>query len=505
MIPISILTNINYTDLLSKKVHKNHFISKLVNVNITKMKRTGNRSEKVIEAFKKILPSPLTIAILLTLFTLIIAQFFTKPSDLSHSKYFVQLIGDWENGLWDDSGGGLYFAFQMMLILVLGHILALTPLVKRLMDSLLKHCTNTGTSVVIVSLGAMLAGLINWGLGLIFGAIIARKVGEKFASENKTLNYGLVGAAGYVTMMVWHGGLSGSATTKCMEDGYIPKMMAHMGKTGSFPESVPFNETIGSPLNITVTIACLILVPLTLYFLSKKFKGTKVPEFSEQFQVEESTKNSEVKGMEKLDYSSIFGIGLGVSFLVIAIFKAINYEGSGTLGFMQLNFINFIFLGLSLALHKKITNFTNALQQAIGDVSGILIQFPFYFGILALMNSSGLIEVISNSITSIATDYTFPLLTLYSAGLVNFFVPSGGGQWAIQGPIIIDTVQQLNADLPKTILAMAYGDQLTNMMQPFWALPLLGITKLKPQEILPYTFILMILGFIIFNVGLLLF
>src|SRR5699024_5452553 len=145
------------------------------------------------------------------------------------------------------------------------------------------------------------------------------------------------------------------------------------------------------------------------------------------------------------------------------------------------------------------------LQTAIGDVSGILIQFPFYFGILALMQTSGLINLVSEGITSVATAYTLPLYTFFSAGLVNFFVPSGGGQWAIQGPIILESVQQLNADLPKTILGMAYGDQLTNMLQPFWALPLLGITKLKPQQLLPYSFMVFLVGLVIFSLGLLIF
>ena len=211
------------------------------------------------------------------------------------------------------------------------------------------------------------------------------------------------------------------------------------------------------------------------------------------------------QGAEKLDFSKIFGIALGLIILLIGFYKAITYEGESTLGFIQLNFINLIFLGLGLTLHNTINNFSSALQEAIGDVSGILIQFPFYFGILAIMKSSGLIVLFSDAITSVATAYTLPLFTFISAGVVNFFVPSGGGQWAVQGPIILETAQQLGADLPKSILAMAYGDQLTNMLQPFWALPLLGITKLKPQQLLPYTFLLFVLGFFIFGTALILY
>lgn len=467
--------------------------------------REASRSDKFIRVFQRILPSPLTIAILLSLFTLLLAQLLTKPQDVGHGTYFIKLVSSWEEGLWDSSGGGLYFAFQMMLILVLGHILALTPIISRLINGLTKFCTNTANSAAIVAIGAMSLGLLNWGLGLIFGAIIARKVGEKFARENKPLNYGIVGAAAYATMATWHGGLSGSATTKSMEEGYIPAMMKNMGIEGDFPNSIPFNETIGSSMNIILSLLTLVSVAVVLYFVAKKTTNEKVPNLEIQQQLPPEAATKKLHGAERLDYSKILGISLGVAFLSFGIYKAITYEGASTLGFIQLNYINFVFLGLSLALHKNLQQFSKALEKAIGDISGILIQFPFYFGILAIMNSSGLITLFSDNITSIANAHTLPLLTFFSAGLVNFFVPSGGGQWAIQGPIIIQTTMELGVELPKSILAMAYGDQLTNMLQPFWALPLLGITKLKPQQLLPYSFIVFLVGLIIFSIGLLIF
>ena len=143
------------------------------------------------------------------------------------------------------------------------------------------------------------------------------------------------------------------------------------------------------------------------------------------------------------------------------------------------------------------------MDDAIKGSSGILIQFPLNFGILALMQSGGLINLISDWFITISNAQTLPLYTFLSAGLVNLFVPSGGGQWAIQGPILLDAATKLGVPLPKIILAMAYGDQLTNMMQPFWALPLLSITGLKAKDILPYTLILMLIGMLVF-VGVLL-
>ena len=143
--------------------------------------------------------------------------------------------------------------------------------------------------------------------------------------------------------------------------------------------------------------------------------------------------------------------------------------------------------------------------MAIGGASGILIQFPLYFGIMGIMKHSGIVINLSDFVVGISSQESFPIFTFFSAGLVNIFVPSGGGQWAIQGPILIEVSQQLGISLGKNIMAMAYGDQITNMLQPFWALPLLGITGLKAKEILPYTLLLMVVGVIIFIVGLLIF
>jgi len=156
-------------------------------------------------------------------------------------------------------------------------------------------------------------------------------------------------------------------------------------------------------------------------------------------------------------------------------------------------------------MHKNFSNFLAAIDNAIIGASGILVQFPLYFGIMGIMNHSGMVDIMSSFFVSISNETTFPIFTFISAGIVNVFVPSGGGQWAVQGPIIIEAATQLGVSIPKSIMALAYGDQLTNMLQPFWALPLLGITGIKAKEILPYTLILLLAGIIIFIGGLLLF
>lgn len=467
----------------------------------------SNIAERIVNGFRRVLPNPFTIAIILTLVTFFLALVLTKPAETTTSSYLWHLTTSWEGGLWDSSGGGLYFAFQMMLMLVLGHCLALTKPVKALIDQLLASCTSTAKSAAVVAFSAILMGLFNWGLGLIFGAILARRIGEKFALEKRRLNYGLVGAAAYLGLMVWHGGLSGSAPTKVMETGYLHEMMQGINVNESFtiPDAIPFESTVGSTMNITVCILLLLLFPCIAYFLAKKSSPGYIPKFKNRYDKVPEVETAQRKGAERLDASRYIGLIIGLVILFVGVVKAINYSGVSTFGFIQPNFINLILLGLCLLLHRSVNQFLGSVQRAIGDISGILIQFPLYFGILGIMKGSGLIVVFSDFLIDFASATTLPLYTFFSAGLVNFFVPSGGGQWAIQGPIILQAAQELGASLPKTVMAMAYGDQLTNMLQPFWALPLLGITKLKAYEILPFTFLFFIAGFLLYGSALFIF
>ncbi len=455
-----------------------------------------NFTRTIETAFKKYMPSPFTIAILLTILTIILALIFTEP--VGENNKLLSVLSFWEQGIWNDAL--LVFAYQMMLILVLGHVLVLSKPANNLIVSLSKNVTSTASAVVLVSVTTMLAAFLNWGLGLIFGAILARKVGEHALRNNIPINYPLVGAAGYVGLMVWHGGISGSAPIKVAENNHIKDFMKGVSSSGNMdqiPESIGFDLTIFSWWNIVLFGILLIIVPLVLRRIAKLTKPTNFKLDHYKFQKDSS---EDVVGAEKLDYSKVVGIGFGLIILV-----AFFYQYWSDLLSMKItpNMLNFFMLGLAIILHKNFKNFLKAVEEAIKGTSGILIQFPLYFGIMGIMKSTGMVVMISDFFVSVATDTTLPIFTFFSAGLVNIFVPSGGGQWAIQGPIVIESALKLGVPLPKAIMALAYGDQITNMLQPFWALPLLGITKLKAKEILPYTLILMCVGTLIFILGLL--
>ena len=461
-------------------------------------------SEKFANTYKKLLPAPFTIAILLTLFTFLLAFIFTKPSETSSGSYILDIAGYWENGLWNDTRGGLHFAFQMMLMLVLGHIIALSKPVSWIINGLLTPCTNMANTALIVTFFTILISLFNWGLGLIFGAILARQIGEKFYREGKALNYPLIGASAYVGLMVWHGGISGSAPIKAAEPGNLKELVEKVPGVDlqAIPEYIGMESTIFSGMNIFVTILLLLLIPLLMYWIGKReFSFNQLPKPL----LEKEQSAEEYEGAEKLDHAKWFSILIGGSILIYAFVKAAILPEVLSLKFLNPNFINLTLLGGALLLHLSISRFLAAAGNAISDATGILLQFPLYFGILGIMTGSGLIGHISDAFVTFSTTTSFPIYSFFSAGLVNIFVPSGGGQWAVQGPIIIASAQELGVSYPKAIMALSYGDQLTNMIQPFWALPLLGITGLKAKDILPYTLVLFIAGALIFLLGLLLF
>lgn len=454
--------------------------------------------EGYIRFVRRVLPSPFSIAVFLTIFSFLTVWIMGLSG--SGSIPLADSMNWWSTGLWD--GPLMVFAMQMMLMLVLGHVLALTPFFDRLIRVVVGLCTSTARAALVVSLLTMLVALFNWGLGLIFGAILARKVGEHFSAAKKPLNYALVGAAGYAGLMIWHGGISGSALIKAAEPGNLASLMSGIlpeAELTNLPQNLGLGETVFSMGNIVVCGLVLLLLPLVLYYVGKRSEGEVQDLGSAEPDVH--IVPQQLVGAEHIDHSAwmtrIIG-GLATIYCGYLLFK-----GDSLLDFFNPNNINLLLLALCLLLHRSFYSFLSAVEQAIVGASGILIQFPLYFGIMGLIKGSGLVTHISEFFVSISNETTYPLFTYLSAGLVNIFVPSGGGQWVVQGPIILQSSMDLGIPLHKSVLALAYGDQITNMLQPFWALPLLGITKLSARDILPYTLVMFLVGFTVYLVGLL--
>ncbi|KYG72939.1 short-chain fatty acid transporter [Roseivirga echinicomitans] len=448
-----------------------------------------SKNSLYLRVVRQILPSPFSIAVILTLLTFILALAFTDRPENAGSAYSLVILGYWEIGFWEL----LEFTMQMALILILGHALALTPFVNSIIDRFTVYCNTSAKAAFTISLLTILVSMINWGLCLVFGAIFARKVAERAKANGWKMNYPLLGAAGYSGMMCFHGGFSGSAPLAVASNNHF--LIQEIGQIG-------IGQTILSTANIITFVLLLIIIPSVFYLLGKRSHDSEI---NIVFRKETHHQEEKGHGAERMDNSKIAAIALGGLICFIAIRKMWVSPALVGLSFIDLNYINFFFFGLAILLHGSFAKFLSAIEEAIGGSAGIIIQFPLYAGIMGIMTYSGLGALFSQGFMEISNATTLPIFTFFSAAIVNIFVPSGGGQWVVQGPIVTEAAQNLGASIPKTIMALSYGDQLTNMLQPFWALPLLGITKLKAKDILPYSFIIMLVGMAIFLLSLLVF
>jgi short-chain fatty acids transporter len=431
---------------------------------------------------RKWMPDPMLFAILLTFITYIIGLLLTTSGPF-------EMIQHWYKGFWEL----LAFAMQMCLILVTGHALATSPVVRKGIERLAEIPKKQAGAVFLVGLIAAMAAWINWGLGIIMGALIAREVGRSAELRGIPVHYPLLGAAGYAGFLTWHGGLSASAPLLVATEKHF--LVNEIG-------IIPSSQTLFSPMNIIISIVLILLIPTICMLMAPKNENDmeRITDVNPDLVQKEEIKPMPREQMviaDKIENSMVISGIIGAAGMIYVIWFFF------TQGFkLDLNIVNFTFLFLGILFQRTPINYIRASREGARACAGIIVQFPFYAGIMGMMKYSGLVAIIAGWFVAISSEATYPIFTFLSAGLVNLFVPSGGGQWAVQGPIMVTAAKAMDFDMNKTIMAVAYGDQWTNMLQPFWALALLGITKLKAREIVGYTMVVMVVSAFVFILGL---
>ncbi len=430
------------------------------------------------------LPDPFLFAVILTLIVFLMGTFMTGQGPMA-------MIIHWSGGFWSL----LAFSMQMSLVLVTGHTLANAPIIKKGLRSLSSIAKTPLQAIVTVTAVSTIACWINWGFGLVIGALFAREL----AKQIKNVDYRLLIASAYSGFLVWHAGLSGS----------IPLTIATGGESlakvtnGALTEAVSTSETIFAPFNLI--IVAIILITLPLLNRAMHPQGDEVVSVDPALLDDEevTTATSSNTPADKIENSPILSMIIGTMGLIFVIYYFAQNGFS-----LNLNIVNFMFLFGGILLHGTPRRFLNAISSAAKGTAGIILQFPFYAGIMGMMTGVSaatglsLAGVISNAFVNISTGTTFPLFSFLSAGIVNFFVPSGGGQWAVQAPIMMPAGLELGVPAAKTAMAIAWGDAWTNMIQPFWALPALGIAGLGARDIMGFCIIDLIYVGIIISLGL---
>ncbi|MEM8608532.1 MAG: TIGR00366 family protein [Myxococcota bacterium] len=399
-------------------------------------------------------PDPFVLALLLTFVTLVSGWLLTGSAN-------GVLLG-WYSGF--SSTPLLAFALQMCLILVTGQALASSPPVQRAVRRLARWPKNTSSAAGLVAVVACATGLVQWGLGAVVAAFVVREIAHCATEEGRAIDIPILGAAAYTGLAVWHGGLSGSAPLKAAESARF---------TQGTGQAIPITDTLFSPLNLIVSGGLFILLPLLCVAMAPK--TAEVPAARHA--------TSPVEAPARALWVIVVG--------VLAVVLVAAGWAEGALRF-DLNSVNLFFLALALAAHGSVRGFLESVTEGARGAGAIIVQFPLYFGILGVMQESGMIDRLSTAMLDLASPTSFPALTFLSAGIVNFFVPSGGGQWALQSDVLLTTADALHYAPGSTVMAFAYGDEWTNLLQPFWALPLLAITGLEARQIAGYTAVLAI-------------
>ncbi len=424
---------------------------------------------------QKYLPDPLVFAMILTLIMFVSGVAFTHHTP-------IEMIGFWGKSFWNLLG----FAMQMALILVTGSALASSPSVKRILKKIASLPKTPAQAIVLVTFAAAVANIINWGFGLIVGALLAKEVAKKVPRTD----YRLLIASSYIGFMTWHEGLSAS----------IPLLAATKGNPmEKVCGLIPLNQTIFAPFNIFVVVALVIVLPIMTRMMMPKDED--VVEIDPALLGDDEVAATSIALEEKtfavrVENSKIIAWLVGALGFAYLIYYFIH---GGT---MDVNTVNMIMFFAGIILHGSPVSYMQAIVNGAKGTAGIMVQFPFYAGIQGMMDLSGLGGIITNGFVSISNAHTFPLLAYISSGIVNFFVPSGGGHWVVQGPFIMPAAKALGVAPGKAAMAIAYGEAWMNMAQPFWALPALSIAGLKVRDIMGYCVTTLIVGFIIFGIGL---
>ncbi len=424
------------------------------------------------------MPNPYLFAVILTFIAYFMGWILTESGPMDMIKH-------WYNGFWKY----LTFAMQMVLILVTGHALAIAPGVHPFLKRLARLPKTNGQAVLLTAYIATIITYFNWGLGLIVAAIFAREVAKEGYAKKIHIHYPLIAATAYTGQMVWHIGPSTSAGLLSATKGHVFEEIFGI---------IPVTESVFTSYAILMAIMlCLIVIPLTMWLMTPKKpeECLGIEKFVPMEAEDETSEAETVSDTKKKGFADLLENSWIISYVVglAGVIYIIYYFATKGVS-LNLNIFNFIFLIAGIILHRTPIRYVRAISTATPGASGIILQFPFYAGIMGMISYSGLAVIITTWFLGFATAATFPIITWITGGIVNIFIPSGGGEWGVIGGIIGQISLDLGVPVGKSIVAYGCGDMWTNMFQPFWAIALLGITGLRARDIMGYCIMLMIVA-----------
>jgi short-chain fatty acids transporter len=452
--------------------------------------RTGAAADRIVRRF---MPDPFALVLALTLVALALG-FLVFPGTSAGDKALA-LERAWTDGFGNPEI--LKFGLQIILIVVTGEAIAASPPARRALAWLTALPRTRPQAVLLVTIYALVTGWLHWGFGLVSSALLAREVARSCAGRGIALHYPLLGMGAYTSMLLWHAGLTASAPLLMnTEKNFVSDVLGLHGAAAK----VPLTQTIFAPYNLAACLALLLFVPPVVLALHPPDRDIAAADLA-ALPLEEDVPSAPATTLaEFLDSTRLltFVVGaLGLLFLPLYL-HAHGFD-------LNHNVVNCTFLMLGMLLHRSPVRYARAISQSVRGVGGIVLQFPFYGGILAIMSASKLSEVIARAfVAASSAHHTLPFFTFLASIVTKGFVPSGAGEWAVEGPVMLKAAQALGVSYGKVTMGVAYGNMLGNMIQPFWSLPLLGLMGLRARDIMGYGLVLFAVCFPILAAALLL-
>lgn len=437
----------------------------------------------VVRLLVRWIPDAFAVAVVLSLLTFVLAV-SVAGFPLSAT------LASWGDSFWNL----LTFTNQITLTLLFGFAFANTPPVRAALLRLAGIARSPFGAYALACAITGVCALFSWGLSLIAAGIMARAIAEACHEKGIVVHYPLLVASSFSGFVVWHQGLSSSIGLILATPGHF--LEEQVGR-------IPISATLFTPWNAALALAVLATLPLVMAAVRPR-RAQEIEEIPRALlggAVEESTRwSGEATPARRLESSrllSLVVVAAGATFL----FTHFVTRGRG----LDLNVLNFSFLLLGLLLAGSPLAYVRIIVEGGRVAAPFLLQYPFYAGIAGVMSDSGLAEMVVRLFVSVSSVATLPFFGFLSGGLLNVFIPSGGGQWAVQGPIMMSAALQVGADVPRVAMAVALGDQWTNLIQPLAIVPVLTIAEIELREIMGYLLVALLWSGALFALGLLLF
>lgn len=427
-------------------------------------------------AVERLVPDAITASIFF-LFLLAVAALATGNSPETTMEAYYK-------GLWML----LPFTMQMTLIVVLGRVLGSTPLFKSAVRSLSRLPRTAGQVVVLSVLVVTILSYFYWGLGIALGPLTAIYFCREAERKSIRIDFPFLLAANMAAQSVWQYGLS--ATNALM-----------MATPGHFLEAttgvMTLRSTIWSPAAIAQDVAfALGLTALTCALMPRERRSvSEFPDACRLAEPEEASGTAPGAGKtltysERLERYSSLTLLLCLA-LALWVYHHFAVKGLG----LDLNSLNTIFLLICLLLHRNVYRFTRALQEAIGSSWPVVVTYHLYAGIAGLLQYTTLGESIAEIAASLSTRHTFPLWAAIAGTAVAIFIPSTGGQWVIQGFVTVKAAAAVGVTAQRGMLALGVGDQMGNLVSPFWYVVMAGVARVDFRRFFGYGLIFAALWF----------